>query len=367
LISSGKVKFSGTPNFRQGMLIGTAAPTSNHGRSGFARPAWLREAGGAHAAINGPPKFTAQGDYEGIGYSFEFTPTSSTRLDISGTLCFEAESVCGNGPSTGLDAEVYLTGYLDSAPTTGSVTVNHGRVSSSSLSILGEHADLKMTYHITNHDGTESNPPVVAIPIGFGVSVPTEAGIPLYMRIQFVVAMSFGLAKGSTENGGVAWTASAGLAALKQAGATLTPSATNVSGDSSILDQSNGGVPISFAPTASGSAITFREKIGFGVGTTAVNAISYVDFIQGLGQEMGSAVVGQFCSSYDSLFSIGTGVEAQIGLGKLGLQLASTRAELFKNETFAEDPGCPQIGTSKDLFGPGLPTESADVAPPGTS
>ncbi len=37
----------------------------------------------------------------------------------------------------------------------------------------------------------------------------------------------------------------------------------------------------------------------------------------------------------------GAGVEAQIGLGKLGLAIASTRVELFKHETDVQDPRLP--------------------------
>ncbi len=64
-----------------------------------------------------------------------------------------------------------------------------------------------------------------------------------------MLAMSFGLAKGSTENGGVTWTASAGKAAMKPIGASLTGTQTGATGDGDIIDLAN-GAPLSFAPTA---------------------------------------------------------------------------------------------------------------------
>jgi hypothetical protein len=179
--------------------------------------------------------------------------------------------------------------------------------------------------------------------------------VALYRKLQFVLALSFGMTKGSTENGGVVWNSTGGLEALKQIGANIATSKANVAGDVGILDQTNGGVPISFAPTASGSAITLRLKLGAGIGTTALNGIAYLDWEEGLGQEIGSAVAGQFCSSYYSLFSVGTGVEGQIGLGKFGIAIASPRVELLKRVDRAEDPGCPPIsGSAADAFGPRL-------------
>jgi hypothetical protein len=59
------------------------------------------------------------------------------------------------------------------------------------------------------------------------------------MKLQFVVAMSFGMTKGAVEHGGVVWNATGGLEALRQAGANLATSVSNVNGDTAILDQSS--------------------------------------------------------------------------------------------------------------------------------
>jgi hypothetical protein len=62
-----------------------------------------------------------------------------------------------------------------------------------------------------------------------------------------------------------------------------------------------------------GSAITLRVKLGSGIGYNVANGLAYVEFIDGIGEEVGSAVAGQLCSSYYNLFSVGTGLEAQLG------------------------------------------------------
>lgn len=360
LIKSGRLTFGGTPNFRTGSLIENAATPSKQAERDYVMPDYL--GGASHAALAIPPSYSASGNVNGVGYSLTFTPASSTRLDISGSLCFTPTSDCGDADA--LNASIDISGYIGTGPTTGAITMKNGHVLTTTFSVNNISASLKFSYHVTNHDGTESNPPVVSLPISYGMSVPTEIGIPLYLKTQFVVAMSFGMAKGSTENGGVTWNAVGGLEALKQAGAHLSTSQTHVEGTTSIIDLA-AGAPISFAPTASGSAITIRMKLGLGLGVSAANVVAYLDWVEGLGQEIGSAVVGQFCSSYYSLYTINAGIEGQIGAGPLSLGGSLLRHELFRAVNAAEDPGCPPISGAVDVFGPGLPAESADVAPPG--
>ena len=343
VISSGKITFAGAPDFRKAVLIRNATASSKHAQTDFA-PLADRHLGGPRASTASFPSLSSQGSVGPIGYSLTFSPSSSTRLDLSGTLCFASGSICANGPSNGLDAEVNLSGYLDFGSASGGIAVNGGRVTHSSLAISALNAHLKLTYHITRGQGTESNPPIVSIPVGVGISVPGPGAIPIYIRLQFLAAMSFGLVKGSVVNGGVEWS-STGSDTLIQSGNSLSASTTGGIANASILNQSNGGVPPSFAATASGTTITVREKLGIGLGTIAANGIAYVDATTTVGQAVGSAVVGMLCSSYESLISLGAGLEAQIGLGPFGLSIASPRKELFKRDFKTQDPGCPPLGS----------------------
>jgi hypothetical protein len=77
-------------------------------------------------------------------------------------------------------------------------------------------------------------------------------------------------------------------------------------------------------------------------GLPSANELAYVDVVSSIGQTVGSAIAGMLCSSYDVDISIGAGLEAQIGLGKLGLSLASPKKILYDKKGQTHDPGCPQ-------------------------
>ena len=68
---------------------------------------------------------------------------------------------------------------------------------------------------------------------------------------------------------------------------------------------------------------------------------------------MGSAVAGQLCSAYYSTFSIGAGLEAQVGGGSFAVRV-STRRSLLDKKLYANDPGCPSIPKAADVFQPKL-------------
>lgn len=89
--------------------------------------------------------------------------------------------------------------------------------------------------------------------------------------------------------------------------------------------------------------VAVQFKTGFGVGVTAANGVGYVDFITSIGQTTGAAVAGMLCSSYDIAISSGVGLEAQVGLGGLGLSLATPRKTVFEKLFQPHDPGCPQV------------------------
>jgi hypothetical protein len=104
-----------------------------------------------------------------------------------------------------------------------------------------------------------------------------------------------------------------------------------------VLDSENGGTGPSISAAPSGTVVAVQfPKIGMGLGTRAINGIGYVDLVTAVGQTTGSAFGGMFCSSYDVFFTIGAGLEAQVG----PLGYSSPKKELFNKEKKVAEPGC---------------------------
>jgi hypothetical protein len=110
-----------------------------------------------------------------------------------------------------------------------------------------------------------------------------------------------------------------------------------------VLDQCDGGVPpsLSLAPSGVVVAVQF-PKLGVGLGFTPANGIAYVDLVSAVGQTTGGEIAGMFCASYDIDITAGAGLEAQVGLGKRELSLASPKKILYEKMFKTHDPGCPQ-------------------------
>jgi hypothetical protein len=346
VISKGHIAFSGVPNFHNAVLSKIVEPVSAKASADFARPSYPyvgRPLGPARALGAAAPSFSAQGSTSTFGYSLTFTPTTATRLDISGTLCFISFSVCGNGPSNGLSAEVNLSGYIDAGNTSGGVTVNGGSVTGSSFSIksLVEHAHI--TYTVARGDGSSAggDPPVFRVPIGLDYTIPGE--IPIYLKLQVALLVKLGVSsKNAVIHGGVDVNTT-GSDTLTETGKTVTGSETGDSVSGNILTQSNGGVPQSESLAPSGVVVAVQfPKLGVGLGFTSANGLAYVDVVSSVGQTVGAAIAGMFCSSYDVDISVGAGLEAQVGLGKLGLSLATPKKILYDKMAKTHDPGCPQ-------------------------
>lgn len=347
VLKSGRITFSGAPNFKTGAVFGTGLPTERSASTDF-KPlgGLLRDAGTTRA-------MTARGSFRNIGYALTFTPTSAQRIDIAGDLCYTAAGGNCERGFPGLSFVGKLSGYVTVGNLSGSVSFSPLRGLAASLAMGQVSGRLALTYHVTNRDGRGGNPPVVQLPFTLGIPIPTT-GVPLYVRVQFIVSMSFGILKGSSEYGGVIWKGSAGNESVRLAGNAVTTSGSgSTSADGQILDQSNGGVPPSFSPTVGGSVLFLREKVGLGLGYDAAYGIAFMDFVEGVGQEMGSAVAGQLCSAFYSTFSIGAGVEAQVGSGLLAIRLTK-RHQLGAWKLYANDPGCPPIPKAPDVFRPTL-------------
>jgi hypothetical protein len=150
-------------------------------------------------------------------------------------------------------------------------------------------------------------------------------------------------AKNATIHGGVDVNTT-GSDTVTQKGSEVSGSDTAPTLSGEVLDQSDGGVPpsISLAPSGVVVAVQF-PKLGVGLGVTSVNGIAYVDLVSAVGQTVGGAIAGMLCSSYDVKITAGAGLEAQIGLGKLGLSIASPKKTLFEKMFQTHDPGCPQV------------------------
>jgi hypothetical protein len=346
VISQGHIAFSGAPDFHKAVLSKIVAPVSAKASADFARPGYPyvgRPQGPARAFGAAAPAFSAQGSTSTFGYSLTFTPTTATRLDISGTLCYISFSVCGNGPSNGLSAEVNVSGYIDAGDTSGGISLNGGRVTNTSISIksLVEHAHV--TYTVSRGDGSAAggDPPVFRVPIGLDYTIPGE--IPIYLKLQVALLVKLGVSsKNAVIHGGVDVN-TAGSDTISSNGKSVSDSETGDSITGNILTQSNGGVPPSESLAPSGVVVAVQlPKLGVGLGFTSANGLAYVDVVSSIGQTVGSAIAGMLCSSYDVDISIGAGLEAQIGLGKLGLSLASPKKILYDKKGQTHDPGCPQ-------------------------
>ena len=351
VISSGHITFSGTPNFKNVFLNKVIAPPPPKGKARramtvFAPPTYPyvgNPPGYGDARKAGGPSISAQGTSGLFGYSLTFTPASTTRLDVSGTLCFISTSVCGNGPSNGLSAEINLSGYIDAGAASGGITVNGGSVTNSSISLKSLAAHAHMTYTVSRGTGSASggDPPVFRVPIGIDYTIPGE--IPIYLKLQTALLLKLGVSsKNAVIHGGIDLTTT-GNDSITQQGKSVSDSESGEQLHGTVLDQSDGGVPASESLAPSGVVVAVQfPKLGVGLGVTSVNGIAYVDMVTAVGQTTGAAIAGMYCSSYDIDISIGAGLEAQIGLGKLGISLASAKKILYDKPFKTHDPGCPQ-------------------------
>jgi hypothetical protein len=343
VISKGKISFSGTPDAHKAILNRIVTAPSTHSATDFMAPMYPY-VGSERAFAAAGPALSAQGSSGLFGYSFTFTPSSPSRLDVSGTFCFISGSVCGNGPSNGLSAEVNLTGYVDAGEASGGITVNGGSVTNSSISLKSLAAHAHLTYTIARGEGTAENgdPPVFRVPIGIDYTIPGE--IPIYLKLQTAILLKLGVSsKNAVIHGGVDVNTS-GSDTLTQNGKSVSGSGSGDQVSGTILTQSDGGVPPSESLAPSGTVVAVQfPKLGVGLGFTSVNGIGYVDMVSSIGQTVGSALGGMFCSSYDVDITIGAGLEAQIGLGKLGLSVASPKKILYEKKGQTHDPGCRQV------------------------
>jgi hypothetical protein len=350
VISSGKIAFSGTPNFDQAVgqkIVATPSSASDHAQNDFARPSYPyvgSQPDPSDAHIADAPSISASGTFPPYGYSLTFTPDAD-RINVDGVLCFATTSVCGNGPSSGLSFEIHVTGYLAVGKATGGITVSAGKETGSDFTLGGFTAHIDYHYTVLRGDGSDGDakPPVFHVPLGVDYTIPGE--IPIYLKLQTNFYVTLGVtSKNTVMEGGLQLTGGGGSDSIKQSGKSVSESESgDKSFDGNLLDQADGESNVSVGPGAALFAFQF-PKMGVGLGFTSANAIAYIDLISAVGQVTGGAVSLYPCSTYDLAASLGAGLEAQIGLGKFGLSVATPRKIIYPTtgKPFTYSSGAPK-------------------------
>jgi hypothetical protein len=332
VISKGAITFSGAPNWEQasGNTVVTGVNTKDKSNV-FRAPSYPYVARRTDGRERPNALFTLQGSYGLFGYSLNFTPVSQTRLNMTGTICVGVGSICGNGPSNGVDAEINLSGYVDFSDASGGVDVSGGSVTGSKFNIKSLKTAMKITYSVVRANGSDADlePPVFKIPLGVDMTIPGE--IPFYVKLQLGLYVRMALtSKNSIINGGVSIDTS-GNDGVSLAGKSADGSESGDAVSGNVLDASDGGTPPSTNIGPAGIVVSVQfPKVGFGLGVTSLNGLGYVDVITSMGETAPGAVDElQPCTHYTVDYSIGAGFEAQIGGGALGLAFATPRTILY--------------------------------------
>jgi hypothetical protein len=353
VISSGKISFSGAPNFDQAVaqkIVATSSTAPDRAANDFVKPSYPyvgTEPDPSDARLADAGAISVQGTVDPFGYSLTFTPAGD-KINVDGVLCFATTSVCGNGPSSGLSFEAHISGYVTVGKATGGITVSAGKETGSDFTLGGFTAHIDYSYTVARGDGTDGDakPPVFHVPIGIDYTIPGE--IPIYLKLQTNFLVTLGVsAKNSVMQGGLELNAGGGSDTIKQSGKSVSESE---SGDKdfkgSLLDQADGEKNVTLGASGVVFALQF-PKMGVGLGFTSANAIAYIDLLASMGESTGSLVALQNCATYDLAASLGAGLEAQVGLGKLGLSYATPRKIIYptdgKQFTYSDgDPECPK-------------------------
>jgi hypothetical protein len=338
LIKSGKLTFSGAPNFAKafiGPTIQGSAP-----KAAFDAPSYPY-VDGTPRARKASGTLSVRGSAGAFGYSLAFTPNGAGRLDVVGTVCFQWGSICSTGPSNGLALTATISGYIDIGGDSASISVNGGRITNSTITLSHLKAHLKLTYTASRGTGPDAggDPPTFHLPIGIDYTVPGL--VPVYFKVQLAVLVKLGLSsQNSVLRGGVDYDQS-GSDTISSSGKSTSGSGSGTNPAGNILDHSNGGTGQSIALGAGGVVFAVQfPKIGLGLGIRALNMIGYLDMITSMGQTYGGGLIGGGCT-YDFAWSEGGGFEAQAG----PFLLASPRKILFptSGKQFTHSfsaPGC---------------------------
>jgi hypothetical protein len=310
VLRSGKITFTGAPNFRTAFVAPTISSGGGKAADAFHAPDYPYVGSAPQAHTAGAPSFSIQGSAGNFGYSLSLTPSSPTKLDVAGVICFQWGSICSNGPSNGLSLEINISGYIDFGNESGSVSVNGGRITGSTFGLQAMHAHLKFNYTAARGTGPDSggDPPVFHIPIG--IDYPILVGeIPIYTKLQTAILVKLGMSsKNTVIRGGVEYDSSSSES-IKVGGKSESGSGTGGNPAGQFLT----GEP-TVALGAGGVVVAVQfPKIGVGLGVRAANVIGYVDMITSMGQTAAGALSLVPGCEYNLAWSIGGGFESQLG------------------------------------------------------
>jgi hypothetical protein len=350
VIRSAHIQSTGKPDFKKAFLIrpesGALTPQKKSNATAqtqFVAPYYpyvgRPGTGLARTAEGG---FTVAGSKDPFGFNVTFLPSSQTKIDVSGTICFGKGGVCSNGPSNGLSAEVNFSGYVDLGKASEKLTVNGGSPAEFTMHLLNLKAHGKFDYTISRGQdlGGQADPPIIHLPVGVGFPVPGLAflPVPLYFKLQLGLLLKLGVTSKNAVIRGGATVDTAGSESLADNHGKFTESGSGDTAQATIQS----GNSISLAPAGTVMALQL-PKVGIGLGVNGANGIGYVDNVDSMGQATGSAIAGMFCANYDLYVSIGGGFEAQLG----PLALATPKHLFVDNKHFQlTQPGCPRGHTA---------------------
>jgi hypothetical protein len=310
IMTSGTIQYQGSPDMR------TAFPVRLNGVSDVA-PAFVgrvRNRLGFRPADTS--SFTVQGTTGHYGFSLKFTPTSSSRMDISGVLCYKWGSACSAGPSTGFSAEINFNGYIQTGQADVGVTVSNGVVDHTIFSLKNLVLHGHFTYDMTTGSTKDSPaPPLLRIPIGADWTIP-YGGIPIYIKVQTALLLKFGIPSyGASLKGGMDVTSS-GSDAVAQSGKQVSTSGSGEQVTVGPLTHQAGDVGPSNAGIGGAVVVGLETQIGAGVGVTMGNVIGYLNSVMVVTQRTQPAfggLAGVDCSNYHVTYDLTAGIGGQIG------------------------------------------------------
>jgi hypothetical protein len=348
VIKSGTIPFASTPDVSKAFV----APINQPGASAdvvsvaprFATPGYPFVDGGAAHAASGPA-LTIQGGSGPFGYSVTGEPVGNSAMHLSGTLCYGHGDICGNGPARGVSLEATFDGTVDLSQISGDMALKDGSIDKLKAAFKSVKSNFKVDYTFARGEGDAGSLKFPAFHVPLGIDIPLAAAgpIPIFARLQLgflFQVISKSVAK-NTVSHGAAQGAIDGSATITDNGGS--PSESGSGSATGAVSAGKQGLGIS--PGLLGLTVTTQVKEGIGLGATIASLVGYVDETTTIGQEQSAAVAGGFCSSYIGVFTLGAGIEAQVGNGGLLGLSAGKHWDLKQNNFFFTEPGCKKIST----------------------
>jgi hypothetical protein len=308
IMRSGTIQYHGLPNFR------AAVPMHLNTANASASPAFLSRPGVRTA---GAGSYTAQGSVGHYGFVLTFTPTSASRLDFSGTICYQWGSVCSAGPSRGFSAQINVNGYIDVGQADVGITMTNGHLDQSLFSLKNLLLHAHYTYTMTSGDEKDhGNPPLLRVPFGMDFTIPGPSGVPLYFKVQLAMLLKFGIPTyGAVLRGGADVTSS-GTDRIVENRKQVSASGSGEQVNGTALSHQAGDVGPSSGGLGSAVVVGFEAQVGAGIGVTMGNLIGFLNGVVVVSQQTAPAfggLGGVDCSRYHIAYSLSAGFATQLG------------------------------------------------------